>query len=102
MEKQLTQKEKYEMFRQFMFNELHITKDDICTWIRDAVKEQCEKLVQQSFGKFSSPEEMVKEMIEKRVRESICNYNGTLNQRCVESIMKELANNFTLTLNSKV
>lgn len=44
--------DKYQMFRNFMYNELHITKEDIHQWIRDAVEEQANRLVANEFGKF--------------------------------------------------
>lgn len=45
--------EKWEMFKNYMHNELGITKDDIRAWIKEAAKEQAERLVNQEFGKFN-------------------------------------------------
>lgn len=44
--------DKWEMFKNYMHNELGITKDDIRAWIKEAAEEQAKKLVQQEFGKF--------------------------------------------------
>lgn len=63
----MTQGEKYEMFRNFMFNELGVTKADIRTWIREAVKEQCDALIQQTFDKFDGPESYVSKEVSKRI-----------------------------------
>lgn len=41
----LSDKDKYKAFRQFMFNELGITKEDIRVWIREAVGQQVETVV---------------------------------------------------------
>jgi len=44
--------DKWTMFKNFMHNELGVSKDDIRVWIREAVEEQVKHLVSQSFGKF--------------------------------------------------
>lgn len=44
--------DKWEMFKNYMHNELGITKDDIRTWIKEAAEEQAQRLVKQEFGKF--------------------------------------------------
>jgi len=43
---------KWLMFKNYMHNELGITKEDIRQWIEDAVKEQAEKLVKNEFNNF--------------------------------------------------
>jgi len=43
---------KWLMFKNYMHNELGITKEDIRQWIEDAVKEQAEKLVKKEFNNF--------------------------------------------------
>lgn len=43
---------KWLMFKNYMHNELGITKEDIRQWIEDAVKDQAEKLVKNEFNKF--------------------------------------------------
>jgi len=44
--------DKWIMFKNYMHNELGITKDDIRQWIEDAVQKQAEKLVNNEFRKF--------------------------------------------------
>ena len=44
--------DKWIMFKNYMHNELGITKDDISQWIEDAVQKQAEKLVNNEFRKF--------------------------------------------------
>ena len=41
------------MFKNYMHNELGITKDDIRAWIKEAVHEEAIHLVNQQVGKFS-------------------------------------------------
>jgi hypothetical protein len=43
---------KWLMFKNYMHNELGITKEDIRQWIEDAVKEQAERLVKKEFNNF--------------------------------------------------
>lgn len=38
--KSMSEAERYRAFRNFMFNELGVTKDDIRTWITEAVRQQ--------------------------------------------------------------
>lgn len=43
---------KWLMFKNYMHNELGITKEDIRQWVEDAVQEQAEKLVKNEFKNF--------------------------------------------------
>ena len=43
---------KWLMFKNYMHNELGITKEDIRQWIEDAVEKQAEKLVKNEFKDF--------------------------------------------------
>lgn len=45
--------DKWEMFKNYMHNELGITKDDIRAWIKEAAAEQAQRLVDQEFGSFN-------------------------------------------------
>ena len=44
--------DKWVMFKNYMHNELGITKDDIRQWIEDAAEKQAESLVKNEFKKF--------------------------------------------------
>lgn len=41
--------DKWSMFKNYLHNELGITKEDIRDWIDEAVRDEARKLVQQSF-----------------------------------------------------
>jgi hypothetical protein len=45
--------DKWAMFKQYMHNELNITKEDIKEWIMEAVQEESRKIVENTFGKFT-------------------------------------------------
>lgn len=53
---------KWLMFKNYMHNELGITKEDIRQWIEDAVEQQAQKMVQNSYDNFSV-ESIVKKMV---------------------------------------
>jgi len=44
--------DKWLMFKNYMHNELGITKEDIRQWIEDAVEKQAEKMVKHEFNNF--------------------------------------------------
>lgn len=44
--------DKWLMFKNYMHNELGITKEDIRQWIEDAVEKQAEKMVKKEFNNF--------------------------------------------------
>jgi hypothetical protein len=54
--------DKWSMFKNYMHNELGITKEDIRQWVDDAVREQAEKMVQNEFKSFST-EGIIKKLI---------------------------------------
>ena len=41
--------EKYKMFKQFMHNELGITKEDIREWVKESVREEAAKMVAKTY-----------------------------------------------------
>jgi hypothetical protein len=43
---------KWLMFKNYMHNELGITKEDIRQWVQEAVEEQAERMVKNEFSKF--------------------------------------------------
>lgn len=52
----MTETDKYRQFRNFMFNDLGITKEDIRLWVREAVAEQASKMVANEFDSFNCEE----------------------------------------------
>jgi len=53
---------KWLMFKNYMHNELGITKEDIREWIDDAVQQQAEKMVRNEFNNFDI-QKIVKRMV---------------------------------------
>ena len=74
--------DKWSMFKNYMHNELGITKDDIREWISDAVKEEAILLVEQTFEKFD---------IDSRIEKAICDYHGWSGPQIKQEIAKAAA-----------
>ena len=45
--------EKYRMFKQFMHNELGITKEDIREWVKESVREEAQRLVAKTYDDYN-------------------------------------------------
>ena len=54
--------DKYKMFKNFMFNEMGISKEDIREWIKEAVQEEAQKMVNNAF-EFENPRETLRQLI---------------------------------------
>ena len=54
--------DKWSMFRNYMHNELGITKEDIREWIQEAVEIEARKMVDESFSKFSINDRISREI----------------------------------------
>ena len=50
--------EKYRMFKQFMHNELGITKEDIREWVKEAVREEAAKLIAKTYDDYDVKREI--------------------------------------------
>lgn len=73
---------KWGMFRNFMYNELGISKEDIRTQIKEAVHEEAEKMIANTFDNFDV-ERTIKNTIQSQL-----NYNGLIDYK--EIIAKKL------------
>lgn len=66
--------DKWLMFRNYMINELGITKEDIREWIADAVRIEAKKMVADTFAR-ENPEQMIRRIfmipIISRIKASI-------------------------------
>lgn len=54
--------DKWLMFRNYMINELGITKEDIREWIEDAVRIEAKKLAEDAFAR-ENPEQMIRRIV---------------------------------------
>lgn len=77
--------DKWIMFKNYMHNELGITKDDIRSWIKEAAEEQAGRLVEQEFGKFD-----VKRTFSKRIELEFQKYSSSLRNELIRGIVDVL------------
>jgi len=79
-------REKYKEFRNFMFNELGITKDDIRQWTREAAFEAAERQ-----ARSTDIEGIVSRLLEQKVRETISPARGRPSNAVRDEIKKTVA-----------
>lgn len=71
--------EKWIMFRNFMYNDLGITKADIREWIDDAIKDQVKLILDDTFKK-TDINYLIKEEIKKQLYNSSDIKNAIINK----------------------
>ena len=91
----MTKDDKYGLFRQFMFNELQITKEDIRTWIKEAVEQQVEKMLHKTFGDFEPNERAA-----KLIADYITN-NWWSNDKLKQAVASQIVSRLKVTIESK-
>ena len=87
--------DKWLMFKNYMHNELGITKEDIHEWIRDAVKEEAKNLVNQAYGNFS-----VYDAVKNEIYKPSYFGEKTLQDSVKQAVAKVLSEKITLTVNN--
>lgn len=76
--------DKWVMFRNYMHNELHITKEDIRGWIEDSVKQEVRAVIENRFKHWD-----LKEITENEIRNLLVK-NYDLKNRVYEQIMNKM------------
>lgn len=85
--------DKWSMFKNYLHNELGITKEDIRDWIDEAVRDEARKLVQQSFKQYS---------LRARIDDAVKDINRWGETNLKSAISKEVANRIFEKLEIKV
>lgn len=80
--------DKWVMFRNYMVNELGITKEDIRDWIRDIVREEVKKVVSNAYEHYS-----IEDMIKKEIYESRIFGTARFKDSIIDATAKILAKN---------
>lgn len=91
----MTKDDKYGLFRQFMFNELQISKEDIRTWIKEAVEQQVEKMLYKTFGDFE-PNERAASLIADYIGK-----NWWANDKLKQAVASQIVSKIKVTIESK-
>lgn len=80
--------DKWVMFRNYMVNELGITKEDIREWIRDIVREEVKKVVSNTYEHCS-----IEDMIKREIYESEIFGTARFKDSIIDATAKILAKN---------
>jgi hypothetical protein len=87
-----TKNDKWAMFRNYMANELGITKEDVREWIMDAVHQEVEQVVNNAYGKCD---------LEKLIKNEIYDWSGWGRQfkdTIRQEVGKQLAEKLTIEI----
>ena len=76
--------DKYRMFKQFMHNELGITKEDIREWIKEAIREEAQKMIAKTYDDFD-----VKREIRNLINSPYNSFRKDLFSACAAEIVKD-------------
>lgn len=76
--------DKWVMFRNYMHNELHITKEDIREWIEDSVKQEVRAVIENRFNHWD-----LREITENEIRNLLVK-DYDLKDRVYEQIMNKM------------
>ncbi len=76
---------KWLMFKNYMHNELGITKEDIRQWVEDAVKEQADRMVKNEFNSFD-----VKDIVKKIIFDDSYFSSKSLKREITNEIANQL------------
>lgn len=85
--------DRWTMFKNYMHNELGISKDDIRLWIHESCEEIAERMVKQEFEKFDLEKTIVR-LVENR------NYWGQskVTKEIIDEVSNQLVSQVKLTL----
>ena len=81
--------DKYKMFKNFMFNELGITKEDIRNWVIEAVRDEARKVVQHTYDGFD---------VEKEFRNAINAPYSSIRNDIATRVSTELLRKFDIKI----
>ena len=84
--------DKYKMFKNFMFNELGITKEDIRSWIQEAIEEEAHRLIMKTYNNFDIRSVLFNQLTDRY---------SPLRQDIISNCSKELLKTITLTIDKK-
>lgn len=86
----MSENNKWLMFKNFMHNELGVTKEDIKMWIEEAAEKEAKRLVAQEFKKFS-----VKEVIKDIVISDEFFGSKTLKREISQELVRQIMERFS-------
>lgn len=85
--------DKWVLFKNYMHNELGITKEDIREWINDAIREEVKNVVDNAYGKRS-----IEDMIRREIKDSSLWSNSTFSKEVIAECAKQLSQKIDLKI----
>lgn len=85
--------DKWSLFKNYLHNELGITKEDIREWLEEAVREEARKLIADSFKSYD---------IRDRIDDAIKEFHGWGGKTLKTEIARELANKILEKIEIKI
>lgn len=79
--------DKWLMFRNYMINELGITKEDIREWIEDAVRIEAKKMAEDTFSR-ENPEQMIRRIVYDSGYFNTASFNRTVIETAAKALME--------------
>lgn len=87
---------KWTMFKNYMHNELGITKDDIQMWVVEAITQQAKKALSE-YNYANRIDEMITKRIDDVIKGNSWN-NKSFNDEIISKVVKDLSSQIRLTL----
>lgn len=88
--------EKYNMFKNFLHNELGISREDIREWIKEAVADEARKIIKKTFDDFDVQSEARGEM-----RRMISSRYSEVYQDIINASVKIMLSQFDISVKEK-
>ena len=85
--------DKWVLFKNYMHNELGITKEDIREWIQDAIREEVKNVAANAYGKCS-----IEDMIRKEITDSSLWSGDSFSKRVIAECANQLAQKIELKI----
>jgi len=82
--------DKWSMFKNYMHNELQISKEDIRVWMREAIQIEAEKIIKQSFGKYNI-NDILKDIVKRSLNDNYGRMNNAIERALVSELVKQLS-----------
>lgn len=89
---------KWTMFKNYMHNELGITKDDIQMWVVESITQQAKKALSE-YNYANRIDQLITKRIDDVIRDRSLYTNKSFNDEIISKVVKDLSSQIRLTFN---
>ena len=89
---------KWTMFKNYMHNELGITKDDIQMWVVESITQQAKKALFE-YNYANRIDQLITKRIDDVIRDRSLYTNKSFNDEIISKVVKDLSSQIRLTFN---